>query len=100
MSGDVRRRAVALGGDADRQASRVLAKGYGDLAAQVIAAARSHDIYVHESPELVALLMRLDLDERIPPRLYTVIAELLSWLGEVDAAGGGAQGNRGRSAIS
>lgn len=84
MSDDGRRRAVALGGDADRQASRMLAKGYGDLAAQVIAAARAHGIHVHESPELVALLMRVDLDERIPPRLYDVVAEVLAWIGEIE----------------
>lgn len=88
------RNAMAPRGDADRYASSVLAKGYGDLATQVIAAARSHGIHVHESPELVALLMRLDLDERIPPRLYDVVAEILAWLGELDdaerAPGGGA----------
>lgn len=88
MNDDRRRGAVALGGgDADRHASRVLAKGYGDLATQVIAAARSHGIHVHESPELVALLMRLDLDERIPPRLYDVVAELLAWMAELDSGG-------------
>lgn len=86
MSEEARRRAVALGGDGGRHASRVLAKGYGDIAIQVIEAARSHDIYVHESPELVALLMRLDLDERVPPRLYEVVAELLAWLAELDGS--------------
>jgi flagellar biosynthesis protein len=37
-------------------------------------------VYVHESPELVALLMQVDLDARIPPELYVAVAELLAWL--------------------
>lgn len=80
-----RRQAVAVAGQAERDAARVVAKGYGDLAEQVIAEARRHGVYVHESPELVALLMQLDLDERIPARLYDVIAELLAWVARLDA---------------
>jgi flagellar biosynthesis protein len=37
-------------------------------------------LYVHESPELVGLLMQVDLDSHIPPQLYLAIAELLAWL--------------------
>lgn len=77
--------AVALSGDSDGQAARVLAKGYGDLALQVIEEARRAGVYVHDSPELVGLLMGLDLDQRIPARLYTVIAELLVWVHQLDA---------------
>jgi flagellar biosynthesis protein len=35
---------------------------------------------VHESKELVALLMQVDLDQRIPPALYRAVAELLAWV--------------------
>ncbi|HEU0277035.1 MAG TPA: EscU/YscU/HrcU family type III secretion system export apparatus switch protein [Rhodanobacteraceae bacterium] len=77
--------AVAIAAPANGDGARVIAKGYGDLAEQVIAEARRHGIYVHQSPELVALLMKLDLDERIPARLYDVIAELLAWVAELDA---------------
>lgn len=79
--------AVALSGGEDARNARVVAKGYGELAEQIIAEARAHGIFVHDAPELVDLLMRLDLDERIPPRLYDVIAELLAWVAEMDAAG-------------
>lgn len=78
-----RRRAVALSyGDAD-QAARVVARGYGDLADRIIAEAQRQGIHVYGVPELVALLMRLNLDEQIPPGLYKVIAELLLWVDEV-----------------
>jgi len=35
---------------------------------------------VHESPELVSLLMQVDLDQHIPPELYFAVAELLAWI--------------------
>lgn len=86
MSGGTRRQAVALAGSDEGQSARVIAKGYGDLAEQVIAEARRHGIYVHDSPELVGLLMGLDLDQRVPEKLYDVVAELLAWVAELDAA--------------
>jgi len=41
-------------------------------------------VYVHESRELVGLLMQVDLDRHIPPQLYVAIAELLAWLHRVE----------------
>ncbi|WP_431025831.1 EscU/YscU/HrcU family type III secretion system export apparatus switch protein [Halomonas sp. H5] len=79
-----RRQAVALAYRDGDEAPRVLAKGYGELAERIIAAARESGLQVHDSPELVALLMQLDLDERIPPALYQVIAELLIWVRGVE----------------
>jgi flagellar biosynthesis protein len=57
-----------------------VAKGRGILAEQIISRARDAGVYVHESPELVSLLMQIDLDQRIPPQLYVAVAELLAWL--------------------
>lgn len=78
-----RRRAVALAYREGDDAPRVIAKGYGELAERIMAEARRQGIHVHDAPELVGLLMGLDLDERIPPALYQVIAELLTWVGEL-----------------
>jgi flagellar biosynthesis protein len=77
---DATREAVALAYSQTDAAPRVVAKGKGLIAEQIIARAREHGIYVHESPELVALLTQVDIDERIPPQLYRVVAELLAWL--------------------
>lgn len=79
-----RRRAVALGYDAGDGAPRVLARGYGDLAEQIIAEARRQGIFVHDAPELVGLLMQVDIDQQIPPALYRVIAELLVWVADLN----------------
>ena len=72
--------AVALAYGAKDAAPRVVAKGRGLLAETIIERAKDAGVYVHESPELVALLMQVDLDQRIPPQLYTAVAELLAWL--------------------
>jgi flagellar biosynthesis protein len=72
--------AVALAYSETDAAPRVVAKGRGILAEQIISRARDAGVYVHESPELVSLLMQIDLDQRIPPQLYVAVAELLAWL--------------------
>lgn len=84
-AGDARRRAVALAYSGEHtDAPRVVAKGYGNVAERVIELANQEGIFVHDSPELVALLMQVDLDARIPESLYQVIAELLVWIGQID----------------
>ncbi len=61
-------------------APRMVAKGRGIVAEAIIEKARASGVYVHESRELLALLMQIDLDSHIPPQLYVVVAELLAWL--------------------
>lgn len=77
---ETRQEAVALAYSAADKAPRVVAKGRGLIAEQIIARAREHGVFVHESPEMVALLMQVDLDARIPPQLYVAVAELLAWI--------------------
>lgn len=76
--------AVALAYRKGQSAPQVVAKGNGLIAEAIIARAREAGIYVHESPELVNLLMRVDLDEHIPPQLYVAVAELLAWLYRIE----------------
>lgn len=80
--------AVAVSYDTSDSAPRVVAKGYGTLAETIVRTAREHDLYVHESPELVGLLMQVDLDTHIPPQLYVAVAELLAWLYTLDSEDG------------
>ncbi len=79
-SQDKRQQAVALAYQSGQAAPRVVAKGRGLLAEAIIERARQAGVYVHESPELVALLMQVDLDQHIPPQLYLAVAELLAWI--------------------
>ena len=82
---DPRRAAVAVSYDESQIAPRVVAKGYGKLADTIVRVARENGLYVHESSELVGLLMQVDLDSHIPPQLYVAVAELLAWLYRLEA---------------
>jgi flagellar biosynthesis protein len=77
---DERTQAVALAYEASDGAPRVVAKGRGLLAEEIIERAKTAGVFVHESPDLVNLLMQVDMDERIPPELYVAVAEMLAWL--------------------
>jgi flagellar biosynthesis protein len=86
---DLRRKhqsAVALAYQDGDGAPKVVAKGKGLLAEQIIGRAREAGVFVHESKDLVALLMEVDLDRQIPPALYRAIAELLAWLYHIESA--------------
>jgi len=77
---DFKQKAVALAYREGQIAPKVIAKGRGLVAQEIIRRAKESGVYVHESSELVALLMHVDLDDRIPPQLYVAVAELLAWL--------------------
>lgn len=97
--GEQRALAVALKYAPGSSAPTVVAKGRGLIAEEIIARAREHGIFVHESPELVALLSQVNLDDQIPPQLYIAVAELLAWIYQVERGEGlaepSAKGNLG-----
>jgi flagellar biosynthesis protein len=74
------RKAIALTYKEGQYAPQVVAKGRGVTAEAIIACAKEAGIYVHEAPELLSLLMRIDIDQFIPPELYYAVAELLAWI--------------------
>jgi flagellar biosynthesis protein len=75
-----RQRAVALAYESGSASPRVVAKGQGLLAERIIEKAKEAGVFVHESPELVSLLLQVDLDQHIPPQLYRAVAELLAFI--------------------
>jgi flagellar biosynthesis protein len=76
--------AVALTYNTNETAPKVVAKGSGLIAEAIIAKAQEHGVYIHESKELVSLLMQVDIDQQIPPALYITVAELLAWLYRIE----------------
>lgn len=86
--GGKRPEAVAIHYAGEKGAPRVVAKGRGLLAEEIIERAKAAGVFVHESPELVSLLMQVDLDERIPSELYVAVAELLAWLYRLEQEAG------------
>lgn len=76
--------AIALAYQEGEGAPKVVAKGNGMIAEQIIEKAKENKVFVHESKELVSLLMQVDLDDNIPPSLYQAIAEILAWLYQLE----------------
>lgn len=60
-------------------APTIIAKGFGDLADEIITLARQNGVLIHEDPYLSDFLATLDLGQEIPEQLYHVIAELISF---------------------
>ncbi len=73
--------AVALRYRPDRdRAPKVTATGSGDVAEQILQLARKHDIPIREDRNLIQVLSQLDPGQEIPPELYFVVAEVLSFV--------------------
>ncbi|WP_416305751.1 EscU/YscU/HrcU family type III secretion system export apparatus switch protein [Neptunicella sp. SCSIO 80796] len=60
-------------------APEVIAKGFGDLAEEIIQLAKQSGVLIHEDQYLSDFLGRLDLGQQIPEELYHVIAELIAF---------------------
>ena len=61
-------------------APRIVAKGRAWLAEKILQVARAHSIPVQRDSDLVEVLVRLDLNQIIPPELYRAVAEILAYL--------------------
>lgn len=81
-----RSKAVALRYDHPRDpAPRVVAKGQGRIAEKILEIARQHRVPIHEDPDLVEVLAKIELDRAIPPELYQAVAEVLAFLYRLNA---------------
>ncbi|MCC3357488.1 EscU/YscU/HrcU family type III secretion system export apparatus switch protein [Bacillus sp. REN16] len=59
---------------------KVVAKGKGIIAENIIEMAKAHEIPIQEDAPLVDLLEELKLNDRIPEELYQVIAEIFAFI--------------------
>ena len=80
------RKAVALRYSPDQmQAPVVAAKGKGIVAEEILKLAKEHGIPIQEDPSLVEVLGQLELEREIPPELYQLVAEILSFVYRADS---------------
>jgi flagellar biosynthesis protein len=87
---DHMRRAVALKYEpGERSAPVVVAKGKGYLANAIVEKAAENGVPVQEDASLVEVLSKLDINQEIPPELYTLVAEILSFIYRSDKQAGG-----------
>lgn len=83
-----RKQAVALKYQAGTMdAPKVVAKGKGYVADNILKTAKEHQIPVQEDPSLVEVLGKLDINQQIPPELYQVVAEILAFVYRLDKGG-------------
>lgn len=74
-------KAVALRYDTQKDnAPKVLGKGQGKVAENIIKLANKHDIPIKEDADLVELLSKVDIDKEIPTNLYKAVAEVFTFL--------------------
>ena len=84
-----RKEAIALSYDPIAgDAPKVVAKGKGKIAENILDKAKENDIPIQEDPTLVELLGQLNVDETIPEQLYQAVAEVFAYIYHVDRVHG------------
>lgn len=87
---DPRKKAVALSYQQEKsEAPELTAKGEGEIAENIIAAAKANEIPIQEDASLVQLLSQLNINETIPSDLYEAVAEIFAFLYRMDQKAGG-----------
>lgn len=65
---------------AKNMAPRVVAKGKGHIAEQIIQVARENDVPLLEDRNLANVLEAMELESEIPAELYRAVAEVLAFI--------------------
>lgn len=65
-------------------APKVTAKGTQELADKILSVAKEHQVPIYEDEILTGALAHLELGDEIPQLLYMAIAEVLSFVWEMD----------------
>jgi flagellar biosynthesis protein len=75
------KKAVALRYDTDKEsAPRVVAKGKGESAENIIKLAQLHHLPIRQDEDLVELLSKVELEREIPEALYVAVVEVFSFI--------------------
>lgn len=76
--------AVALSYDVENVAPTVVASGTGYLADKIIEKAKEANVPLHEDAKLAKTLSKLEIGDAIPPELYSVVAEILVFVDDME----------------
>ena len=81
MREDKIKKAVALGYDIDKDsAPKVIAKGKGELANNIIKVAQNNEVPIKKDEDLVELLSAIDIDKEIPDSMYRAVSEIFAFI--------------------
>ncbi|ARJ40020.1 hypothetical protein SporoP8_14695 [Sporosarcina ureae] len=85
-----RKEAVALSYDPEvSDAPKVIAKGKGKIAENILQRAQEHSIPIQQDPSLLELLGQLNVNEMIPEELYLAVSEVFAYVYRLDREKGG-----------
>ncbi len=62
------------------KAPRVVAKGEGETANNIIKIAQLHNLPIKKDEDLMELLSKVELDKEVPEALYKAVAEVFSFI--------------------
>ncbi len=80
------KKAVALRFDkAQENAPRVVAKGKGESAENIIKIAKTHDLPIQKDEDLVELLSKVELNREVPDNLYKAVAEVFAFIYKISS---------------
>lgn len=65
-------------------APKLIAKGLGTVAENILKKAKEHDIPVYEDPKLARQLEAIKVGREVPPDLYMAVAEVLVFISKMD----------------
>ena len=75
-----RKEAIALLYNSEENSPKVVAKGKGKIAENILQQAEQFDVPIYEDSNLVELLGQLELNETIPEDLYEAVAEVFAFI--------------------
>ncbi len=79
------RQAIALKYDVDKdKAPKIIATGKGYIADMILQVAEENQVPFYEDENLTQLLSKLDINDEIPGDLYTLVAEVLAFVFQLD----------------
>lgn len=75
------KKAVALKYDPlENSAPKVVGKGKGSSAENIIKIAQLHNLPIKEDKDLVEMLSKVELDREVPQNLYVAVAEVFTFI--------------------
>ena len=75
------KKAAALRYDTTKEkAPRIIAKGKGQSAKNIIKIAELHNLPIKKDEDLIELLSKVELDKEVPEVLYKAVAEVFSFI--------------------
>jgi len=85
------KKAAALKYDRERdRAPKVVAKGKGEVAGNIIKIAELNDLPIRKDEDLIEMLSKVEIDKEIPTALYVAVAEVFKFIYDMtnDTRGG------------